>query len=318
MTSKRLKGIGFVERYELCKSRMLKIYTTNFKKYNDKNRAYASAKKSLRRCLTSWEITNKSQIFGLYAELNYYHNYFQDQELTSEMAIGYHSDFRGLIGGKSAAIDVTSNPSYKKKEDYAEITGNLHSGWDYYLGVADIPKEESIYHPFLLPICSDGEIGHFVLVLETTTPGSWNMYGELADREYIIKYNPKCGGDDEESVEEVVSISNYIITPPKLAISEIRNSFSDWLFEDPDNPELNMSLNKEIDEYFKWLVTDFRRETGVIISAIGQLDQMLEINDFDYITRQYWVHPHEFVRKDLGDVGTAMDYNIAGYLYDEY
>jgi hypothetical protein len=318
MTEDKLKGLGFVDMYENCKRMMLTTYNKNFKTNQDESTAYDSAKKSLRKCINKWGIENKSQIFGLYAELNYYHHYFKDQQLTAEMAIGYHSDFRGIIGNRNAAIDVTSNPSYKDPEQYAEIKGRLHNDWDYYIGVSDIPSEDSIYHPFLLPICSDGEIGHFIRVLETTTPEARNLYGDLVDRQYLIKYNPNCGGMDSDSVEEVLCTNDYLLMPPKAAMREIRDSWEDALYENPDDPEILGRIDKEIDNYYQWLVTDFRHETGFIISAIAQLDQMLEINDFDIITRQFWVHPHEYIRSKLGNPNESMDFNIAGYLYDVY
>ncbi|MCB2141242.1 hypothetical protein KQH27_00880, partial [bacterium] len=167
----------------------------------------------------------------------------------------------------------TAKQSEKLKEEFGEISGKLHSGWDYYLGVADIPKEDCILHPFLLPIFPDGEIGHFILILECTTPSSWNMYGELSDRQYLVKYNPNCGGMESDAVAEVLHISNYIVTPPKLAVSEIRASYTDWLQEEPNNPSLQKSLENDINTYYEKLITDFRHETGVIISAIGQLDR---------------------------------------------
>jgi hypothetical protein len=37
-------------------------------------------------------------------------------------------------------------------------------------------------------------------------------------------------------------------------------------------------------------------------------------DDVDYVSRQYWVHPHQFIRRNLGNPGEIMDYNIASSL----
>lgn len=115
-----------VEKYELCKGRMLRRFISVFRKTSDSETAYDEAKGIIRNFVESKLITNTRQISGLYGELAYFYRCFQEHGLTAEMAIGYKMDYRGKILDRPAGIDVTTNPFFKnKKERFEEVSGTL-------------------------------------------------------------------------------------------------------------------------------------------------------------------------------------------------
>jgi len=309
--------LSCVEKYELCKSRMLRRFISEFKKTSDSKRAHDKAKETISKFATSGLITNIRQISGLYGELAYFYKSFREHELTAEMAIGYKTDYRGKILGRPAAIDVTTNPFFKdKKEHFEKINGTLLNGWDYYIGVVDIKKVESQLFPLLLPICKDDNIGFFVLVYDDQGPSGQNLYGENSDLQYIIKYNPKCGGDESDAVEEVVSTYNYILGRPKNVIREINEYHTMDL--DEITPEIERNIKSDIEKHFSDIVLFYRKLSGVTISAV--VDTAVEMigykDNIVDVTKQFWVHPHQYIRKNIGEQGEIMDYDIAPYVHD--
>ena len=307
--------LGSVEKYELCKARMLKEFVSEFKKSSDPKEAFEKGKKSVRNCISSWEIRNRNQVLGLYGELVYFYRSFQEQQLTAEMAIGYKSDFRGKVLGRSAAIDVTTNPLYKdKRDDFESISGRLQNGWDYYVGVVDIRNTESEILPLLLPVCKDDNIGFFVLVFDDMGPSTQNLWGESSDLQQIIKFNPKCGGDDSDAVEEVTLTYNYIMGRPARAIEEIRDYH---LMDLESTPKIEADIKGDVEKHFNDIVLFFRKLSGLTISAVVDTDEVFfRKDDVDTVTRNYWVHPHQYILKNLGKQGEIMDFNIAGYVHD--
>lgn len=306
-----------VEKYELCKGRMLRRFISVFNRTSNSKKAYDEAKGVIDSFVTKGVITNTRQISGLHGELVYFYRSFQEHDLTAEMAIGYKADYRGKILDRPAAIDVTTNPFFKdKKERFEQIRGTLLNGWDYYVGVVNIKKVESELFPLLLPICKDDNVGFFVLVYDDLGPSGQNLYGENSDLQQIIKYNPKCGGDESEAVEGVVSTYNYILEKPETAIHQISENRTMDL--DKITPEIEGKIKNDIDRYFDDIVSFFRKISGLTISAV--VDTATEVIGYKEnivdVTKQFWVHPHRYIRKNIGKQGEIMDYDIAAYVHD--
>jgi len=310
-----------VEKYEICKRRMLGTFISEFQKTSDPKKAYDKAKGIIKKFKDSKIITNVKQITGLYGELTYFYNFFQEQELTAEMAIGYKADFRGKIQNRPAAIDVTTNPFFKDTEEqHAKIPGKLQSGWDYYIGVVDLKNIKSKLYPLLLPLCRDDNIGFFVLVYDDQGPSAQNLYGEGSDLQYIIKYNPYCGGDEFDAIEEVVSTYNYVLGRPERVIQDIREYYTMDMDLEDIPPEIERSIEKDIEAHFNDIASFFRKLSGLTISAI--VDISTEVvgykDNIEEVTKQFWVHPHQYVRQKIGQPGEIMDYNIAAYVHDYF
>jgi len=309
-------ALTVVEKYEHCKSRMLRTFLSDFKKNSNSKDAFDKAKGVIRQFRASKAIANLNQIKGLYGELSYFYKSFQEQELTPEMAIGYKGDFRGIIRGKPAVIDVTTNPSFKKKGDYAKIRGNLQNGWDYYLGVVNIRKVESELYPLMLPICKDDNVGFFVLVYDEQGRTGQNMYGYTSDLQYLIRYNPACGGDEYDAVEEVVSTYNYILGKPKNVVKEIYEDHTMYCDETNITPRIEKEIDKDINEHFNDIALFFRKLSGLTISAIvDTTPEVVGYKEVEDVTKQFWVHPHQYIRKNIGEQGEIMDYDIASHVH---
>lgn len=319
MKKPKSPALNSVEKYEICKARMLQAFISEFKKTSDPEVAHEKAKGIIKKFRISKTIVNPNQIVGLYGELAYFYKFFIDQELTAEMAIGYKADFRGSILGNPAAIDVTTNPFFKdNKERYEKIKGKLQNGWDYYIGVVNLRKLDSQLFPLLLPLCEDDNVGFFVLVYDDQGPSGQNLYGEGSDLQYIIKYNPYCEGDESDAVEETVSAYNYILRRPKMVIREI-NDYHTMDMENQDiTPEIRNDIANEIDQHFNDISLFFRKLSGLTISAI--VDTATEMighkDNIEDVSKLFWVHPHRYVRKKLGEIGETMDYDVAGYVHD--
>ena len=313
--SKKPPRPNVVEKYELCKERMLRTFITQFNKTENKQSAYKKAKDVIRTFTSSKELSNPNQILGIYAELAYFYKTFDTQQLTAEMAIGYNADFRGQILGRPSAIDVTTNPYFKdKRHRHEKIRGRLQNGWDYYIGVVDIRKTESELYPLMLPVCDDDNLGFFVLVYGDNGASSTNAFGTLSDTQYLVKYNPFKGGNESDAIEEVVSTYNYILTRPEEIIREVNDYYRMDSYDVPQ--ETINEIETEINNHFDGIARVFRKESGLTISAIVDLQTHMFGNkdNIDDVSTQFWVHPHEYIRKNIGEPGEIMDYDIANYL----
>jgi hypothetical protein len=298
---------------------MLRAFLNSYKKFSNRERAFEAGKRSLKHSIASLGIFNKYQIMGLYGELIYFYRLFVEQDLTAEMAIGYKSDFRGRIADRPSAVDVTTNPLYKESE-FAEIKGGTQKGWDYYLGLVNIKEADSELYPLLLPVCKAGEIGHFILVIESGSPSSMNLWGESADREYVIKYNPNSGGDESDAIERVCYTYDYIVDKPSSIRKKVIESYTDWAISEPNSPRLKKLVERDVQGSFDNLISHFHRESGLMISAIIESVEQYSWKDEEpyWVTRQFWVHPHQYIRRSLGKPEEIMDFNIAGYIHDHY
>ena len=235
------------------------------------------------------------------------------------MAVGYKGDFRGIIRGNPSIIDVTTGtgPYFKRHIDYGEVKGRLQNGWDYYVGVVDLRQEDSMLYPLLLPKCSDNNLGYFMLIFDVVDPNAHNLWGELSDTQYLLKFNPENGGDISDVVEDVITL-NYITSMPMRGISLIERDFYDYNYIDGElDPIMKTRLDDYINDYLNKIAYDYRKTTGVMISGITQLDELyFTKDDYELETKLLWSHPHKYIRDTLGKPGDWLDYNIAGNTLD--
>ena len=55
--------------------------------------------------------------------------------------------------------------------------------------------------------------------------------------------------------------------------------------------------------------------TNCILSAVVASEwYWINKDDGEWVTRLYWVHPHQYVRETLGKPMDILDYNVAGVL----
>ena len=253
------------------------------------------------------QITNTNAIKGLRAELLYYYFAFNEQSLRAESAVGLHADFSGKILGRNAAIDVTTAPHYKNPEEYLEVKEAFGNNWDYYIGVVDLKNEDIEKYPLLLPRCDDGNRGHFILVLfDSESP----TFEGQSDQQMLLKYNPNAY-DDDSSLEKIVQKWDYMVTSPAFhhKIMESEERYDELL--DPPEAEI------EFDRFGGNLAYEFRKESGVVISAIACVEQEYykPTDRVDWVTRLYWVHPHYSVRRALGNPLQNLIHNVGGVAY---
>lgn len=286
---------------------MIDVFNREWKKSRDKDRAREKAELSLNKCIEKMQITNDKAIIGLRAELLYYYYAFQEQSLRPESAAGLHADFTGNILGKNAVIDVTTAPHYKNPDEYLEVKEAFGNNWDYYIGVVDLKNEDIEKYPLLLPRCEDGNRGHFVLVLfDSDSP----TFEGQSDYQMLLKYNPYAY-DDDASLEKVVQKWDYMVTSPayyhKYMEGEARYDES----YDPSEAKI------EFDQFGAGLAYGFRKESGVVISAVACVEQeyFKPAERVDWVTRLYWVHPHYSVRKSLGNPLDDLPHNVGGVAY---
>lgn len=70
---------------------------------------------------------------------------------------------------------------------------------------------------------------------------------------------------------------------------------------------------RAINGNFNDIALFFRKLSGLTISAI--VDTSTEMignkDNIQDVTKQFWVHPHRYIRKNLGQQGETMDYDVA-------
>lgn len=300
-------GLSAIEKGEACKRATIDIFNRNWKKYRDIEIAYERALTSLGNAIEKHEITNQSQLNGVNAELIFYRNYFQTYKLRPESASGLHSDFAGIYNGKPSVFDVTTNISSKSDNKFQEISESFGDDWDYYLALVDLEKSKIEMSNLILPICKDGTIGHFMLILFDSDTKS---LAECSDSQMLVKYNPKAG-DEDDAIEEVISDFNYILEQPEMSLKNL-------------TPDDDFEIRNPFEDFKKsWTHTanHFRRESGYLISSIVSLKEVFygyKMQDSRWETRKYWVHPHNYIKKSIGDEFDDLDHNIAGVAYEQY
>lgn len=212
---------------------------------------------------------------------------------------------------KPAAIDVTTNPLYKEPDKFKGVTSEFQKGWKYYIGVVELGAASSKTYPLLLPICEDRNLGHYVLVIEDTDKEALGgPNGPLSDRQVLVQYNPMAQ-DDDSAIEKFVAEYNYIISKPDFYSDELLSDVPELY----DEEEAMQNFSRFVDG----LAYEYRKESGFVLSAIVQSEyEMLSKDNGDWITRAYWTHPHDYIKRKIGKPFDILDHNIASVVYDDY
>ena len=303
-------GLNAIEKAELCKRHMLDIFNRNWKKEKNVQNAYDKASMSLTNAIKRHGLTNTRQIAGLKAELFFYQYHFETFQLRPESAAGFHADFSGIVNGNPAAFDITTNANVKDASQFKEITDNFKNEREYYLGLVDMETTKVDLNPLTLPICNDGEIGHFMLVMvDSDTELLWAH----SDEQFLIQYNPKAE-DNDSAIEEIIEHYNYLINRPSRILDDLQSELTG---DDTREGEVQVMWNN-FDSFCHGIVNHFRRESGVVISSIVSSKYVYE-NKYvpdRYETRKYWVHPHKFIQRSIGMAHQALDHDIAEIIDD--
>lgn len=283
-----------------------KLSNHEWKLSKNRTKAYEKAKEAIESSIKRLSIVNKGAITGLRAELLYYFLEFDRQRLVPEPAVGLHSDFRAIIRQRPAAIDVTTTPNYKDPDQFMRVREAFGKDWDYYVGVIDLKNPDAKTYPLLLPICEDGSKGHFILVLET------EEYEYTSDRQMLVRYNPYAQ-DDDDALEKVQASWNYIVSNPAMVWKDCQDDYSDIHDESYARLVLRDFLG-----FGSGMAHEFKQESGFIISAIVTCEREYykPLDQEDWVTRLWWVHPHSFVKGTLGKQFGELEHNIAGVAYD--
>ena len=310
MTENTTARLNAIEKAELSKRHMLDIFNRNWKKEKNVQNAYDKAAKSLASAIKKHGIANTSQIAGLEAELFFYKECFETFQLRPESASGFHADFSGIVNGNPAAFDITTNADVKDASKFKEITDNFRNEREYYLGLVDMKTTKVDLNPLTLPICDDGEIGHFMLVLvDSDTESLWPN----SDEQLLIRYNPEAK-DSDSAIEKIIGQYNYLISNPSTILDDLQ---SELTREDIREFEVQEMWNN-FDSFCHGIVNHFRRESSFVISSIVSSKYVYE-NKYvpdRYETRKYWVHPHKFIQKSIGTAHQALNHDIAEIIDD--
>ncbi len=298
-------SLSAIEKAELCKRHSITIFNNSWKKEKDIQKAYDSSLSALERSIERVNLINSNQIKGLQAELLFYKENFQKFGLHSVFASGTHADFTGVINKKPTAFDVTTNPSVKEKSKFQEIKENQGNLWDYYIGLVDLETKVIETNSLLLPICNDNSTGHLILItLEDSE------FEEVSDSQVLVRYNPEAG-DDDDALEETIGNFTYKIQNPATYYDEIMESPTEILPEGVGEKIFNSYCNN--------LVKTFHRESGLMISAIVSSKHVFydrHLRDERWESRIFWSHPHQFIRKTIGNPQDNLIHNIAGIAND--
>jgi hypothetical protein len=310
LTSPSVAGLNIVEKMDVVKSRMIKAYHRSLKKGSNKDQAFEDARKLLYKSAGDLALESRTMLAGLEGELWYYSEKRQGQQLKPASATGSHVDFLGMIDGKPAAIDVTTNAFYKEgKVLEAPSEG---PGFKYYVGLVNHDDKDLDTYPLLLPRCKDGSLGHFVLaVFESETVSLSGM----SDSQVLLRYNPQAETDDE-AVDEVLENYNYVMPDPGVTLTEMAAD------EEEDNGAVHWKSTpsfQTMQEYTRSMSGDarfFKKETGFILSAIVTSDyDWFTKDDGEWVTKTAWIHPDPYIKSVFHDPLSIMNYNIAGVVY---
>lgn len=322
-------GLGFVDKAEICKRRAITAFNAEWKISRDRTRSYECASEVLERAIKTLSIVNKGAITGLRGELLYYSLEFKTQHLAPESAAGFHSDFRGIIHHQPSAIDVTTMPAYKDADEFVEVKNAFGKKWGFYIGVVDLKSPGSALYPLLLPRCEDGNMGHFVLIIDVDDPKLIDEY-TLDDtcidstRQMLVTFNPYAD-DAENAIESVKKTWRHRMTSPSWFWEALLEEYVAGASPAGYTRDASYNWKKpELVEEYSRLEYEFRHDTGYMISAIVSRDTrkefgapfgMVTIGEYD--TRLWWVHPHAFVRRMIGKPLDKMKLDIARVAHDK-
>ena len=272
---------------DVCKSRMIISYNKEFAKSRDQEKALQAGLENLNANAMSLGIDSISRMMaGLVGELRYYSAKRLEEHLIPASASGSHVDFTGVVRNRPAAIDVTTSPSYKDPTKTGKVSKIKNDVYDYYIGVVE-KKEDPSITPFLLPICDDGSLGHFVLVvLESDT----ETLAGRSDYQALVRYNPSAD-DADSAIEKVEETYRYDTDYPSTLMADLNSDFDEsdarWAAKQ------KIEAAKTFDRFMYHDAQFFKRESGLVLSAIVTHEwEWYSKDEGEYATHVAWVHPN--------------------------
>lgn len=218
----------------------------------------------------------QNAFIGLLAELKFYSQYRTKYQLSAALDCGDKADFIGLIDGKIARIDVTTNLHYKKLDDYNTPIDN--SGLNYYLAHMDYKSGNLIDIVSLNVPCTYKDKEHGRLVDLAI------LHGPDYDKDGCCRYNPY------QELLTVDTIDCRIVN---------RRRVEDWYIEDmntfisniPD--EMDDQIDQIIDNYGFEVARFLNKTYNVnILGCIAYEYHVLTPDgDGDYGYYLRWLHP---------------------------
>ncbi len=294
---------------DLCKSRMIISFNREFARSRDQEKAFQAGLDDLNTNALALGITSsKRMMAGLVGELRYFAAKHFEEHLIPASASGSHVDFTGLIRKRAAAIDVTTSPRYKDPNKVKKAARVKDDAYDYYIGVVEKRGDPTI-SPFLLPVCDDGNLGHFILVvLESDTE---TLRGR-SDYQALVRYNPYAE-DADNALEKVEETYRFDTDYPGTLLADLTSDIDD---ADPNwAAKQRIEAAKTFDRFMFQDAQFFKRESGLVLSAIVTHEWRWFSKDVgDYETEVAWAHPNGYIRSAIGRKGSTLDYDIAGVL----
>ncbi len=145
---------------------------------------------------------------GLTAEFHFYTKYGQGFQLTPSLDAGDKNDFVGIVRGKIARIDVTTNLDYKKLADYESFQ---REGHDYYIALMDGKSHElADIVDINFPFCEDCDARLFdALLLLPPNRDSEGFQNWVSTPQEVIQICPSDPDSHSGLVGEAMSPWTY-------------------------------------------------------------------------------------------------------------
>lgn len=269
---------------------MLTAYNLSFERHRNKNKAYAQANETLERLCSNFRVSNYLIRKGLEAELFYYNLCRSKNSLIPASASGSHVDFVGLVHGRPAAIDVTTNPKYKENDVYEKLSEYQKQKYQYFVALVSLRDHQVTHYPLLLPRVKDGGLGHFILVMLYPLIEEFRL--SCVDQ-FLIRYNPRAE-TDEKSVEVVLKRFDYLVDYPPDAVNIY--------------PKGSLATRMNTSASF------FEKVSNCVLSAVVALGYHPGTISPGMSTISYWIHPHSYIRDICGSPFSLMRHNVGAVL----
>ena len=214
---------------------------------------------------------------GLKAELYFYHTKKNCYDLVPALDCGDATDFSGIIDGHHARIDVTTNPKFKKLNNYEKYA---HSGKPYYISICDLEKQESILVDINFPFCEqcDGRLFPMIVFQDPWSlnlPKSktyfnlelelWHVCSKFPDKHHINVTNSK-----------VIDSGVFTNVPNDVKVIIAK-----------DNPQRKRKFNRKDFNIYNIISTYLRKDFASPITIV---------------TKRYWYKNGEFHWLKTADV----------------
>jgi len=154
-----------------------------------------------------YPLLDKPSLVGLEAELKVFDMYKDDWNLTPALDSGDHTDFTGVINKEQVRLDVTTNPEYKKLQDYEKFQ---KEGKRYLIVNLNIKNEEVELIDINFPFCECGGRLMKMIVLSEINVSTFYTGSITQSLITVCSNNPQEHYTIEENYNSVVPSSNDI------------------------------------------------------------------------------------------------------------